>query len=282
MNRQTMSHLYTLKNLQTQESIEISESVIVLGRDISCDVVIGSEESSRKHARLELQNGRLVLQDLGSTNGTYLQDRKIRGITEVQGGDTVTIGSQSFLIITPDDGSNRTVFGARLAEDSSYVLEKVNPDATSIRMRYPNPPGWTEADSAGLAWKGDTASEKAMNQALTQAGVQPTVTAAAFLVTSGKGKKPLYLVPRGAARGQWSMGRADDCDITVNDVTVSNHHANLLLENDEWAIVDLGSTNGIAVNGKRRKKSALLMGDRLKVGAVEMLFRPIDNPGNIG
>ena len=276
-----MPHLYTLKNLQTQESIEVSEPVVVLGRDSSCDVVISSAESSRKHARLELRNAELVLQDLDSTNGTFLQDRKIRGNTVVQGGDTLTIGSQSFLIITPDDGTNRTIFGARLEEDSSYVLEESNPNATSIRMRYPDPPGWTEADSAGLAWKGDSASEKAMNQALHQAGVKPTVTAAALLVTSGEGKNPLYLVPRGTGSGQWSMGRADDCDITVSDATVSNHHANLVLANDEWKVVDLDSTNGIAVNGKRKKKSALVIGDTLKVGAVEMLFRPLENPEDI-
>jgi pSer/pThr/pTyr-binding forkhead associated (FHA) protein len=55
----------------------LTQSEIVIGRDPTNDIVINDAEVSRKHARLMLQAGSYVLEDLGSTNGTYVGGQKL-------------------------------------------------------------------------------------------------------------------------------------------------------------------------------------------------------------
>lgn len=271
-----MAALYTLKNLNTDQITEINQTVITLGRDAACDLVVESEEASRQHAMLEIRDGQLQLQDLGSTNGTFLNSHKIRSRATVISGDTIGIGGQAILALTPEGEASHTIFGAQLDDDSSYILEKGSPDATSIRMRYPTPPGWTDADSAGLGWSANTAEDRRMTTLLKRSGVNLEATAAALMPTGSKGENcPLILLPNAGENGEWSIGRADDCDVTIEHLTVSGHHASLILQEGVWTVVDRESTNGIKVNGSRRKKSELSDGDRLKVGQVELLFRPL-------
>ena len=68
------------------------------------------------------------------------------------------------------------------------------------------------------------------------------------------------------------LGRSKDCDIRVADPNVSRRHAEVRLEGDHYTIVDLGSTNGIEVDGKRVKELALSDGDRFTLGSTEVAF----------
>jgi FHA domain-containing protein len=68
------------------------------------------------------------------------------------------------------------------------------------------------------------------------------------------------------------LGRSRDCDIVVSDPNVSRRHAELRRENGRWSIVDLGSTNGIKVNGRRVNDAALREGDRVTLGVTELTF----------
>ena len=56
------------------------------------------------------------------------------------------------------------------------------------------------------------------------------------------------------------------------DVNVSRRHAELRQEGAAYWIVDLGSTNGLEVNGKRVERARLRDGDRITLGATEVVF----------
>lgn len=71
-----------------------------------------------------------------------------------------------------------------------------------------------------------------------------------------------------------SVGRTEDNDIYINDASVSVHHAELVLAGGEYVLRDLGSTNGIRVNGKPASEATLSPGDRLRFGSVEGVFEP--------
>jgi hypothetical protein len=68
------------------------------------------------------------------------------------------------------------------------------------------------------------------------------------------------------------LGRSRECDIQVEDPNVSRRHAELRQEGSAYWIVDLDSTNGIEVNGKRVQRAKLESGDSFTVGSTEITF----------
>jgi hypothetical protein len=68
------------------------------------------------------------------------------------------------------------------------------------------------------------------------------------------------------------VGRSREADVRVADVNVSRRHAELRQEGATYWIVDLGSTNGLEVNGKRVDRARLRDGDRITLGATEVVF----------
>jgi hypothetical protein len=69
------------------------------------------------------------------------------------------------------------------------------------------------------------------------------------------------------------IGRSRECDVQVEDPNVSRRHAELRQEGASYWIVDLDSTNGLEVNGRRLKRSKLEDGDRVTIGSTEITFR---------
>jgi hypothetical protein len=65
-----------------------------------------------------------------------------------------------------------------------------------------------------------------------------------------------------------TLGRAEDCQLVFCDDTVSRHHARLELRDGRWFLVDLGSSNGTAVNGRQVRDAEVRAGDRVRLGAV--------------
>jgi hypothetical protein len=70
------------------------------------------------------------------------------------------------------------------------------------------------------------------------------------------------------------IGRSRECDLTVEDPNVSRRHAEVRQEDGAWWIVDLGSTNGVEVNGKRVERARLEPDDAIVVGTTELRFEP--------
>ena len=68
------------------------------------------------------------------------------------------------------------------------------------------------------------------------------------------------------------LGRSRECDIQVEDANVSRRHAELRQEGTSFWIVDLDSTNGLEVNGRRVKRAKLDPGDSFTVGSTEVTF----------
>jgi hypothetical protein len=87
----------------------------------------------------------------------------------------------------------------------------------------------------------------------------------AVLVVEGR---RVLVPPPGAV-----LGRSRECDIVLDDAGVSRRHAEIRPSEDEWVVADLGSTNGVRVNGRAlRGKQALQLGDRIDLGNTELVF----------
>jgi hypothetical protein len=68
------------------------------------------------------------------------------------------------------------------------------------------------------------------------------------------------------------VGRSREADLVLQDPNVSRRHAELRREDGGWQIVDLGSTNGIKVNGRRVDNAALRPGDQVTIGVTDLTF----------
>jgi hypothetical protein len=66
--------------------------VTVIGRSTETDVALNDTFLSSEHARLERRDGTWSLEDLNSTNGTYLNGFEVRALTEVNDGDVIRVG----------------------------------------------------------------------------------------------------------------------------------------------------------------------------------------------
>ncbi|MBI3181092.1 MAG: GGDEF domain-containing protein [Myxococcales bacterium] len=73
-------------------------------------------------------------------------------------------------------------------------------------------------------------------------------------------------------RPQTVIGRSRECDVSLDDSSVSRQHARLVHTGDEYRLEDLGSANGTLVNGQRLAQAVLRSGDKLQVGSTTVLL----------
>ena len=69
------------------------------------------------------------------------------------------------------------------------------------------------------------------------------------------------------------LGRALECDITIDDASISRQHARVTLKPDRITIEDLGSLNGTYINDDAIKRGHIENGDRVSIGSVDLYFR---------
>jgi hypothetical protein len=69
------------------------------------------------------------------------------------------------------------------------------------------------------------------------------------------------------------IGRSKDCDIRLSDPNVSRRHAEIRQEGTAYWLIDLESTNGSVVNGRRQQRAKLESDDRITLGSTDLLFR---------
>jgi hypothetical protein len=69
------------------------------------------------------------------------------------------------------------------------------------------------------------------------------------------------------------IGRANECELRLDDPGVSRRHAEVRVTGNEAEVIDLGSTNGIRVNGRAVPSARLVDGDRIDLGSTSLVFR---------
>lgn len=77
---------------------------LILGRDRNADLVLRDPEVSRRHARLESHEGLLYLVDLDSSNGTFLNGRRVTEAIEVRWGDEIDVGTTRVVVTSMRPG----------------------------------------------------------------------------------------------------------------------------------------------------------------------------------
>jgi hypothetical protein len=76
----------------------LMKNEVTIGRDINNEIVINDAEVSRKHCRLVMSEDTFSIEDLGSTNGTWVSERRISGQHLLRNGETIRLGDNITLI----------------------------------------------------------------------------------------------------------------------------------------------------------------------------------------
>jgi hypothetical protein len=85
----------TAAGLKAGSAYDLSQGAL-LGRGDQADIRLEDTFASSAHAKLEMRGGVMVLEDLGSTNGTYLNDEPLNGAQPLHAGDRIRIGDSRF------------------------------------------------------------------------------------------------------------------------------------------------------------------------------------------
>lgn len=88
--------LIILSGKHQGKRLTLPEGEAVIGRDESCQIRLATSEVSRQHCRLVCDGDHVVVHDLGSRNGTLINDIAIHGQAELQPGDVLKVGPASF------------------------------------------------------------------------------------------------------------------------------------------------------------------------------------------
>jgi len=80
------------------KSFTLSKQEIILGRDANADIVINVAEVSRRHTRLHWEANAYIVEDLGSTNGTFVNGSRLTGPVTLHPGDVVHLGEAAALV----------------------------------------------------------------------------------------------------------------------------------------------------------------------------------------
>lgn len=98
----------------------------VLGRDSDCDITIPGTHLSRRHAEIAVSNNKLIVRDLGSANGTYVNEQRITEI-ELHHGDEVRFDVLTFRVESPDQDTDHNA--TMIREVNPAPKPKINPNA---------------------------------------------------------------------------------------------------------------------------------------------------------
>ncbi|MFF4544607.1 FHA domain-containing protein [Streptomyces sp. NPDC001435] len=229
-----------------------------LGRDPQGDIVFDDARVSWRHATVSFNGRSWVIEDHGSTNGTFVQGQRI-GQLEIGPGTAVHLGNAT-------DGPRLNLSGAAAAQQPQQAAPYAAQGASAGWAQQAPPP--QQAPQAG--W-----------QQPPQAAPIPQQQGAQQVPGGGAGAPPVYGDRSPTTFHQFSLGRvmrigrALENELVVSDLQVSRHHAEFHATPDgRFEIRDLGSHNGTYVNGQPiAKGGSQLLGPTDIVGVGHSTFR---------
>ncbi|GJM13702.1 MAG: hypothetical protein DHS20C12_21050 [Pseudohongiella sp.] len=242
----------------------------VCGRDASCEAVIPETSMSRRHARFFVKDSALYVEDLGSTNGTFVNGQQLEKEAKlVRYNDIVRFDLLEFKVFVE-------LADPQVAEAARHVVAEAS-DKSEARA----PRSWAMNEEVGQgtvvmdlgAKKREAEEEKeeesAVDESLLQSVDQPSLIG----IRGVDQGKTIALAANDESMTVWQIGRSPEMDVVVDDPSVSEHQAQIIFEQGTWKIVDVISTNATYVNGEKILTHYLSNGDKFSVGAAEYLFR---------
>jgi pSer/pThr/pTyr-binding forkhead associated (FHA) protein len=256
----------------------------VLGRQAECDVLLTEGHASRRHARLVQAEDGYWLEDLGSSNGTFINGNRISGRVKIASGDRLRFDVEEFDFRVPSQA-------APVALDQSKTVYRAPESAAVVAESsgvFKRPGAWADPDAMGDAGVHktkfiDPAQMKQMASSAAPVAAAPSAVDGPHLqvVSGSRTGLNIQLAVGDSGNAEWTIGSQADREVQFMDSGVSALHAKIVNEGERWKVLDQMSANGTFVNGKRANVSYLASGDRVRFGPVECVFRTDASSGPI-
>ncbi|NUK28017.1 FHA domain-containing protein [Streptomyces lunaelactis] len=242
-----------------------------LGRDPQGDLVIDDARVSWRHASISWGGRSWVIEDHGSTNGTYVQGQRIHQM-EIGPGSAVHLGNAT-------DGPRLSLSGA--AGAGAYSAQSAAPQQQAVKQQaaqtpvQPQQQGWQQPPQAPAqpqqGWQQPPQAQVPHQQGPGGAGGAGGF-AGAPPVYGDRSPTTFHQLALGRVM---RIGRALENELVVSDLQVSRNHAEFVATPDgRFEIRDLGSHNGTYVNGQPiAKNGTVLLGPNDIVGVGHSTFR---------
>ncbi|MFI7012420.1 FHA domain-containing protein [Streptomyces sp. NPDC050145] len=231
-----------------------------LGRDPGGDIVLDDARVSWRHATISWGGRSWVIEDHGSTNGTFVQGQRIHQM-EIGPGSSVNLGNAT-------DGPKVSVQGSAQAAAVATPPQQHAQQAPQQHQQQAAAPAWPQQQAQQQppqqAWNQQPPAQKVPQQQGGPAGAPP--------VYGDRSPTTFHQVALGRVM---RIGRALENELVVSDLQVSRHHAEFHATPDgRFEIRDLGSHNGTYVNGQPIAKGGTqLLGPNDIVGVGHSTFR---------
>ena len=254
----------------------LSQASSVIGRNQHCEVRIDSVALSRNHASLHLTEHGVVVEDLNSTNGTYVNNIRIDSPTLLTDGDVITIGNHRLVLLEPTLSPNiQDQSETNLVDDLAvYEMDDRTANRTMIRSSFAESLGLPPESMPARPSDDEESLEALIMRSLSSKPLDHERVPAVLILKNSRRRGLLIelKLPLGGSQ-QWAVGRSQLSDVVLDDPTVSNIHAVISYDGTDWKISDNDSTNGIKVNDTLFQGEVdLSHGDVVVIGSVELVF----------
>ncbi len=248
--------------------IELQPGATKIGRDAASGIVIDAQGESRLHAQISLQAGRVQIEDLGSSNGTFVNGQRVSGgVQSLNSGDSIKPGQ-----------SVKLRYDAPVQVQSAATMVEVEPNVTQLSQP---PVVHTAPEPAGTPIPPEKPAPATPPPAKSPVGgVIPaqTMFGDSFEMAAAAAPPELRIETASSAaqtlhltKSAYTIGRSEDNDIVVASKIVSRHHARLEKTPQGYRAVQLPDV-GNQMNYKGRPLSFpqdLDHGDVLRIGGVD-------------
>lgn len=273
----------TVRHDGTERTFDSSQP-ITLGRAPEVTLFVDSPLVSRVHATLTWQGSGWVLTDNGSTNGVFVDARRLsRPVsidrpTQVRLGDAIS-GPLLHLLPSapaqrPQPPSGALPYQGRSAQPPPQRPSYQRPPTPPFQQPQPGQgSGHQPAVGAFSAARPAVPAHQPQQppQQPQQPNVNMTTKADASALPPLRARNSTAAIARAdrLPPGGIAIGRTTDNQIVVDDPLASRKHARLIAGPEGLTIEDLGSANGTFVNGTRQQRSVLREGDVITIGNID-------------
>ncbi|HQU93845.1 MAG TPA: FHA domain-containing protein, partial [Pyrinomonadaceae bacterium] len=230
----------------SRQPFTLDKPSVWLGREPACEIIFDASSGtvSRKHAEIKIEDGEYVVVDNKSFNGTLVNEQRITSPIPLYHNDEITLGI------------------------GGPVLKFLSP---------------TRVAPAGADVAGQRSVQSIPSIAIADAGSPKTIVfnkgavSAPKLDAAASAEPQLLMSVAFGSKNTLTIGRDDSNDISLDGLQISKRHAKLTRSGADVVIDDLGSTNGVFINGNRVSRQAIRPEDSVQIGTFIIRTDPAGN-----